>query len=465
MTAMNNPGKIFLGVTPKPHRDYLLEAFKRLKDSHPVLVTPCVGRFTIPTLAVQAGYKPENLISSDISLFSSVLGCTIMGLPLTDLQVQYHAPELQFLKEYSGTPLEGGAILYGMKICQIKTHLYYNLAIREEILRQPHKQIEKTQRDINQIAAPLKGSSYRIKDIFEELEGWWDKENAVIFINPPAFKGGYSKMFDLRGMMSWNEPPIPEFDPTTGYTPIYNKMLEAPAVVILYQYRKCPEGWEDRAIFGYEYMKDRVDYLLTNKPELFEKRAKGRTKTKIEPGGYPLLFEHHTITRESKITFRPTSGKVALYYRDLFAHKLGATKAHIFYLAFIDGYLFATLGFHPEVATTGYRPYIEETFGFCVPNRRYPRLNKLMMMLICSEEFKQQIIRDYPNILLFKEMEELHTKCITTYPELKINRGILKLVKREKLPDGRYKLDYVSKFKPMTYQDCLIKWLEREKYG
>ena len=45
-------------------------------------IIPCAGRFTIAEAAVDAGWKPERLNCSDISIFSSVLGyaCAEMDL-------------------------------------------------------------------------------------------------------------------------------------------------------------------------------------------------------------------------------------------------------------------------------------------------------------------------------------------------------------------------------------------------
>jgi len=467
---MINVNKIFLGLTPKPFRLYLLNAFRKLQDQYPHLIVPCVGNFTIPSVAVKAGYKPKNIIASDISLFSSVLGVTAMKTsPMQALGVKFLDPRIQELTKYQNTPLEPAAIIFAIKYAQLaKKQSYYNLSIIEEILLNEEKYIQKMQENIDNIISPLTHINYRMKDIIEEFEENCNKENTIIFANPPAYKGGYTRMFYLGDVLSWDSPEIKEFDQETGYNKIYEILKRASALVIFFQYGNYPKELEDWVIFGAEKNKDVVEYLISNKPEIFKENkwlAQKRKTYEIKPGNYPLLFENHIITRNSKITFIPAKNKIALYYRDLFAHKLGVVKSHIYYLILIDGYLFATLGFDPAINRTGYRTYINEVFGFCVPNSRYPRLNKLMMMLILSEEFKNQMVRDFPNLMLFKPFDELHTTCITKYCELKINRGILKLVKRDKLPDGRYKLYYVSKFKRMSYQDCLINWLEKEKYG
>src|ERR1039457_88392 len=84
---MNRPTAIFLGVTPKPLRDYLAGAFGLLKDDYEYLVNPCVGTFGIIQAAVSGGWNPAKIVTSDISLFSSGLGFLAAGEPLDALDV------------------------------------------------------------------------------------------------------------------------------------------------------------------------------------------------------------------------------------------------------------------------------------------------------------------------------------------------------------------------------------------
>ena len=44
--------QIFAGTTPKPTRDYLTALFSDLRKRYGRLIVPCVGRFTIPQVAV-----------------------------------------------------------------------------------------------------------------------------------------------------------------------------------------------------------------------------------------------------------------------------------------------------------------------------------------------------------------------------------------------------------------------------
>ena len=89
-------------------------------------------------------------------------------------------------------------------------------------------------------------------------------------------------------------------------------------------------------------------------------------------------------------------------------------------------------------------------------SRVHPKLNRLLMMLIKSNEFLKMFNKAH------FEVEALQTTCLSQYTELKINRGIYKLVSRKKIPTG-YKLIYIGKRTKQTYQEVLGEWLT--KYG
>jgi hypothetical protein len=44
---------------------------------------------------------------------------------------------------------------------------------------------------------------------------------------------------------------------------------------------------------------------------------------------------------------------------------------------------------------------------------------------------------------------------------VKLNRGILKLLKREKQPNGRYKLIYRCGFHKLTMKEVVAEWLKK----
>ena len=456
--------EIFLGVTPKPHRDYLQGAFSRLKGRYNRLIIPCVGRFSAAELAMSVGWRAEDIITSDISLFTTVVGRHINGEELDSLGVVYAGDTLLKLT-CDGAPLsptDPAHILYAMKVCQTKGTNYYENLLRRELIRDSKGYVEQIRRALDKFARSLRGVTYRVRDMWEEIEEYRNDPTAAFWINPPGYTLGYTKMYNTQGQISWAEPKVPEFDPKTDHRKLYELLLDCPACVLMYRYQAIEDDLKDFAVFGHIFFKGRTDYILCNKPEETFVTASVKPSTKVAPSKWHQLPETHEITYDSKIDFAPSSKEAVLYYRDLWAHKLGATKSQFYYLMLIDGYVMGCFGIWLRNALTGSHPWVNETFGFNVPHKKYPRLNKLLMMCLCSCDFEQVCRRDVN--LEFVKLEGLQTTCITTHPDLKIYRGILALTERETMPNGSYKLNYYARWKPFGFAESLRLWLDKEVY-
>lgn len=57
------------------------------KNGYTRFVEPCAGTFAMSNLAIQNGYKPEQIETSDVSMMSSVMGYAITGKPLDELEI------------------------------------------------------------------------------------------------------------------------------------------------------------------------------------------------------------------------------------------------------------------------------------------------------------------------------------------------------------------------------------------
>src|SRR3990167_1966397 len=77
--------KIFLVVTPAEERNFLYSWMKKHLEDYDTIVLSCVGGFNTAKIAIMAGFKPENIYTSDISLYSSIIGYIYAGKPLSDL--------------------------------------------------------------------------------------------------------------------------------------------------------------------------------------------------------------------------------------------------------------------------------------------------------------------------------------------------------------------------------------------
>lgn len=286
---------------------------------------------------------------------------------------------------------------------------------------------------------------------------------AVLYINPPGFAKGYAKMFNTKGRIAWADPQIPEFEPKSGRADLYRMLMDAPPLVFFFRSKAPEPGYAHHAVFSVEKGAT-ADYVLCSRPAEVPLHVKAKKQTKVRPGKLPLLPFDHVITADSQIVFHETRKEIALYYRDLFAHKLGVTRAERYYLATIDGYLFAVFGMFFANSSDKWKAYargqvVYEVFGFTVPSKRYPRLNHLFMCSIVSEAARRFFSDDAYGSL--QEFKVFQTTCISTTPEQKSHRATgLKLIEKRQRPDGRYHLVYAGPFRKETMAETIRRWLK-----
>ena len=455
--------QVFQGTTPKPTRDYLASLLREASGRYDRLIVPCVGRFTIPQLACGAGWTADRIVSSDISLFSTVVGYHVCGKELAELGIVYREDLAEWLARY-GTDKAAGVAMFAMKLGQFgQSDNYFNRAMREELERAPGLYIDRFQAQLDELRKTVRGSEYRIADVFAEMQQVEDDPKAIIYINPPAYSRGYEKMFDFGDVLTWNAPKVSEFDPKGGIPAILDYARRAKALTIWYRYKAVTDDESPFVVFGHEYCADRVDYTLCNRSRETMKATAPRKVTALTAASMPIVPFDYDITAETVISAVAVSREVALYYRDLFAHKLGVTRAELYLLFVLDGFVFGIVGMHISDAARrrllqgSY--YVYETFGFN-SSTKYTRLNRLLMMCITTRQFLQTLI-NHMSVLAYVHPVMFQTTCLTDVPELKTNRGILKLRERTKLPNGKFRLVYVSEFRPEDFASARDKWLSK----
>ena len=86
MAKFQNPGNFFLGTLVPSEQKFLKTLVtSALKNGYKKFVEPCAGAFAMSHLAIQAGFKPNQIESSDVSMFTSIMGYAITGQSLAEL--------------------------------------------------------------------------------------------------------------------------------------------------------------------------------------------------------------------------------------------------------------------------------------------------------------------------------------------------------------------------------------------
>jgi hypothetical protein len=171
------------------------------------------------------------------------------------------------------------------------------------------------------------------------------------------------------------------------------------------------------------------------------------------------IYDDHEITPASKFHVHIVGLPTALYYRDLFVHRLGATTADRGFLLLVDGQVMTTFGIFIADFLQFRTGFLPEMFGITRSSLRYKRLGKLFMLLLTSGEMKKRLC-DILKLWLHEPLG-IQTTSITVHEEGKTDRGALKMVSRETLDDGRFRIIYRGDFRDDSFADVVADWLKK----
>lgn len=272
-------------------------------------------------------------------------------------------------------------------------------------------------------------------------------------------------MFDPKDMYKWKAPKIEELV-MKDVTDFVAKLDDAKATITLYAEEWYPlkcfdteSQWHKWYVEPYGKTKRRI-YAFINRD--VGSGYMVRPKIHALPKNLPATYDDHEITEKSVLNMVSCDKDLALYYYDMFVRELGMVMAQSYYLFTIDGQVAGTVGFDTRELTMHRKPIIYETFGLSITSERYQRLNRLLMRYITGMEFSNQLMRKWiPPQLFLPHAKYLQTTCLSKYMEVKVNRGLLKLISRKKLPNGRYHLVYKTKLHNEPMKQIVSDWVKK----
>lgn len=464
---------IFQGVTPVG----ALHAFRSYMDTlgeYKRYIVPCAGAFSATEVMAAAGVPTEKLYTGDISIYSCTLGYAMdPERSIAELGFEIIDPVLETLCNSLPNTTEedkGAIILYALKWSQLRSDKDYMVWQRRQLEEDREQFTNYFAEALTTMKTRIGGLHHRIGDGHQWTRDVYDDPENLIFYNPPGYKGGYEKMFDPAGIFKWNEPEIPQIAPDDVADFIDEVGEKAVSRVLFFgtkdaEIKRAPkDDWH--AIYQEFIPKTGHDHILYVNAEVEETYLK-RPKIKALPSKVLPVYDDHEITAESKVEFIQCDELLAHYYYDLFVRELGTVNSETYYLFLIDGQVAGTCGFHGSDLLRRNSGVLHEIFGLTMTSQRYQRINRLLMMLLISTQFRDQICTERPELVNFLEKpRQFQTTCLSKYPEVKINRGLLKLVGRKQLPSGRFHLVYRTEFHKMDFQESLETWIKKHsKYG
>lgn len=459
-------GVLFIGTVREQERKFLKKLLQGAKrEGYERIVEPCCGSFALSRLALESGFKPEQIDTSDVSLFSAVLGRHIDGKDCKDLNVK----ALGFENEDLTDP---ATIMWVQNVLRntMTGASYYSGQIIQEMYDRKPEHIERIRKSLDEYKTLLHGIKYRDMDLFEHIAEYYDDEKAIILLAPPTYKAGYEKFFSTGNRLTWNEPKYGIFDPETGRSDLMvNALGGAKSLAICYE-ETMAGGCAGGPVFIRTGSRLGINtYLTANRPDevvkiVEEKAGTRKDEQEMRPLKYPIMPDGYEIRFKSKIEVVRIESCNALYYRRLWTHNFsGSTSSGYAHAIVIDGYLAGVFGYDTLLASL-MKPAVDGelgvwlSFSMCSPNSRY-RMGRLNTMIAKTAVVFKSCL---PGITAEK-CSLLLTTMITKYPENKQMRGLMELYRKDKAGVRGFKLYYKTRVEEKTITEVLKEWLKKEE--
>ena len=190
MAGFMSPSILFLSTWDAPERGYLSGLLPRLREAgYRTYHEPAVGGFAMPLVAVDAGYDPKTMHTSDVHLFTGILGTLLSGGDFEDLEVRYDDRPIDF-SECATEAEKAALLLYTQYLARIQTKPEgeYWKSLCEDLERNAdyHKAAFRDQ--LARMADRIGGLAYRSESVWEHMDRIADDPHAVIVSNPPTYK-------------------------------------------------------------------------------------------------------------------------------------------------------------------------------------------------------------------------------------------------------------------------------------
>lgn len=467
-----SPGVLFAGNSSAPDRAFYRHVFTHLpKDKYTRYVEVGVGSFAACLVAANAGIPPHTMETSDVTLYSSIVGTLVAGGNLEDLGVTLDGEPVPLPDT---DPVQQAAhLLYVQWLARMQARPqvdYWTSLVRDMVEHEDdHKQ--NIAKSLQGLVQRLDGVSYTPMCMWDHIAQVEDDPNAIIVAAPPTYRSGFEKFFDTGGRLTWNEPSYQIFDPATDMQRLADHMAGKKALLMFLQEDETGRAAHPTPVFAHPLGPGRTAYVISNRPEEIFTYTGGpkvavRKPTSLTPANLPILPLDHEVTRNSTVQVIPAPSKVVDYYRNLWMHRLAAAPGSYNLLVTVDGYAAGVIGYGIETMSRPYphgksawQSHIIMRFAFGAPHNTL-RMTRLATMLALQTAVAEIALTGQAALFLAAS-RGLVTVETTRHPEIKGLRGLMKLADRTSHPDG-YKLIYHAPWSHDTIPDVLTTFLEKE---
>ena len=466
-----NFGQVLPSGIPTAVRKYAAILMSHIKQiGFKRVFIPASGDLGLVKAAMVAGFAPEDIYASDIGLFPTILGYVICGKPFDDLDVVVLDQEMQGYLEESNRLEKFACVIVSMKLGQLrKTIALENLHI-EDLRANTRQYITTVAEQLGRMEKEYKGVNFSRMDIRFMFDGTFDLEtDDFVLVDATVSNKTFSRADSVENFIEW-DAGANFFDGKEEFVLYYNLSSLLPATFMWYTNKDTIqiEMPEDQRVYMKRAGRKTWASLYCTHPEVFDNfsyayRVDRPKATHDSILHYELYPRDRMLKPEDYIQIYDLNKETALYYRDLFAHRLGTTVAAHYFGIFVNGKLMSTVGFNFNHFRNMRMPCAFENFCFSVSHDSYENLNRLGMLLLTSGQFYERLVHHTLKNSAYAQLKFFRTICILKYRKSKLNTGILDVIHREKMDNGTYKVLYEHEFYwDRSYKDCLDIFLTKD---
>lgn len=403
----------------------------------------CCGNFTIETVLSQASQGPSELISNDVSLYSSVLGAYYTGVQ--PLSVTIRRQEFFWLSEFMADALAtAGVMVVLLEMAPYSSgRTAYHKRMCEQFVQSFGRYHQQACEKLSRRKEVLHIDQYQACDVkvFVERKGRED-----IFLSfMPTYSGGYERLYKfLDELFDWPQRPAYELMTPERKTALLARLAEQGRYVHVDDVRRdelpvvaIVEGGHSRPVFIHSD-------LPAVRSEVYHRARHAHKKPRV-----PVLGPDQEINGDQVSLTMLNSSEFA-WFRDQFLNK-GITPADPQWRMGVcmDETLIGVLGWSRGYDGASY-------YLMCdVPaaSQHYRRLSKLLCLVANTKEMGR-VLRQQTG----RFWTTFQTTAFTRKPVSMKYRGIFELVGRNE-KDG--KLTYEGRFQG-TLKKAVQKWRKLE---
>lgn len=462
---MPNLNTIFEGVTTSPAREFLALCATSPSQKFKRIYMPAAGRFGSTMAIAKAGYPASSIYTSDVTLFSSLLGYLCdpsKDIDELQIKIQPDEPEAQFVRNAKDIYEWAAGILLAIKRTRTAKTNGYEISIRQEMMVNQAGYIAHITDRVKALVDILRGMHYDIadlRDVGKEALASEDTDT-MLSVDLPVAKGDYAKMFaEADRVIHWAKPELTMFEP--GESVPYLRQFEGARCWII-AHRRDPKGippnWP--ILFVSEQKRDKHEWLVANR-DIDHRHASTALIVRNPPHLYPV-YDDQEITPTTRVDLIPVKHETAMYYRDLFVHRLGTVNAENYYLLLLDGRVTTSFGLYLSDVYSQKSRYLAEVFGCTLTSTRYPRLSKLATLLLVSKDTNEMLLATN-RALHLREPLGMQITTVTRHGKgTMTDRGVMKTVSVTPLPHGQgYKILNRTDWHPRTWAETIDWWLRK----